>query len=160
MKGSVYVEMIAIIPFFILLFLGVRYIGKGFYLSSYAWSVISGCVRFRGCEWEGDIDDVEVSSVSLFLNEIAGTVGKEIRMNYEEMALSENIKIKALNYITKNPWTSSTKEGWIFGGGLVLLGFIRGFSGTREIKNVGEKIIPDFSEDKLRRLWNGIEERF
>lgn len=167
-RGSAYLETIAVIPIFLFLFLSISYFGMGYYISQGISEISKQCLWFqirrsKVCEGEFEIQEKNPPLIGNYstgaevLNYLSGLKGIEVVKEYKMVGFSD-LKISSFNYSELESWTSDTKIGKFIGYGLVLMGFIMGFSGGSEkIEGIGKAFLPEgFDISKAERILNGM----
>jgi len=163
-RGSVYLETVVVFPIFLFVFLSVSYFGAGYYISQKLSELSKECLWFeirsaKRCEGEFEMHEKappligSYSSGAEILNFLSGLKGIEIEKVYKKMGFSD-LNVVALNYSELDTWTGDTKAGKFIGYGLVLIGFIKGFSGESEkVVGIGKAFLPeDFDLSKAERM--------
>lgn len=168
-RGSAYLETIVVVPVFLFIFISVSYFGLGYYISQELSELSKECLWFeirngKRCEGEFEIHEKEppligsYSSGAEILNSLSGLKGIEIGKIYKRAGFSD-LNVSALNYSELDTWMGNTKTGKFLGYGLVLIGFIKGFSGeSGKIEEVGKAFLPeDFDISKAERILKGMD---
>lgn len=168
-RGSAYLETIVVMPLFLFIFLSLSYFGPGYYISQELSELSKECLWFeirtgKRCEGEFEVHEKQppligsYSSGAEILNSLSGLKGIEIEKIYKRAGFSDT-NVSVLNYSELDTWTGDTKTGKFIGYGLVLMGFIKGFSGqSGEIEEIGKAFLPeDFDISKAERILKGMD---
>ncbi len=170
-RGSAYLETIVVMPLFLFVFVSISYFGAGYYISQKISELSKECLWFemrtgKRCEGDFEIHEKQApliggysSSSFDLLNSLAGLRGIELIKIYKKQGFSD-LKISSLNYSELDTWSGDTKTGKIIGYGLVLIGFIKGFSGSPEkIEKIGSAFLPEgFDLSRAERVMRGMGE--